>query len=247
MKVCWLSAGVSSFVAGYLSKADLYIYIDVSDQHPDSIRFIKDCETVLGKEIIFLRSQIYENVNDVFYRKRFIRSNTGACCTQALKKSVRKSWELDFLKKYGIDEFYKLTYVWGFDVNEKHRADRVVQYMPEFTHEFPLIDKGMSKESVHGFFENNFSFKRPLMYDLGYSNNNCIGCVKGGMGYWNKIRIDFPKVFKERSECERDIGFSILKECYLDELDPDRGNFNTEVFPQCDILCFLASSDSNTM
>lgn len=31
------------------------------------------------------------------------------------------------------------------------------------------------------------------MYDLGYANNNCIGCVKGGIGYWNKIRIDFPE------------------------------------------------------
>ena len=45
MKVCWLSAGVSSFVAGYLAEnVDHYIYIDIKDQHPDSMRFIKDCE-----------------------------------------------------------------------------------------------------------------------------------------------------------------------------------------------------------
>ncbi len=37
------------------------------------------------------------------------------------------------------------------------------------------------------------------MYDLGYPNNNCIGCVKGGMGYWNKIRKDFPEVFQKRA------------------------------------------------
>ena len=35
MKVVWLSAGVSSFVAGYLAdNVDEYIYIDVEDQHP---------------------------------------------------------------------------------------------------------------------------------------------------------------------------------------------------------------------
>lgn len=47
-KVCWLSAGVSSFIAGYLAEeVDEFIYIDVEDQHPDSMRFIKDCEQFL--------------------------------------------------------------------------------------------------------------------------------------------------------------------------------------------------------
>lgn len=59
-KVCWLSAGVSSFIAGYLNDTaiftdgegkeyrrtpiDEWIYIDIKDQHPDSMRFIRDCE-----------------------------------------------------------------------------------------------------------------------------------------------------------------------------------------------------------
>ena len=57
VKVVWLSAGVSSFVAGYLAKdVDEWIYIDIEDQHPDSRRFIHDCEKVLnGKEQIFKR------------------------------------------------------------------------------------------------------------------------------------------------------------------------------------------------
>lgn len=44
MKVVWLSAGVSSAIAGYLADdVDEYIYIDIEDQHPDSMRFIHDC------------------------------------------------------------------------------------------------------------------------------------------------------------------------------------------------------------
>jgi hypothetical protein len=42
----------------------------------------------------------------------------------------------------------------------------------------------------------------PMMYRLGYSNANCIGCVKGGMGYWNKIRRDFPAEFEELAEAQ---------------------------------------------
>lgn len=83
------------------------------------------------------------------------------------------------------------------------------------------------------------------MYDMGSPNNNCIGCIKGGMGYWNHIRKDFPEIFKKRARLEREVGYSILKESdgtplYLDELAEDRGNMNLEVFPECSIMCYLA-------
>lgn len=53
-KVCWLSAGISSFVAGYLEKdVDEWIYIDIADQHPDSLRFIHDVEKIIGKKVQF--------------------------------------------------------------------------------------------------------------------------------------------------------------------------------------------------
>ena len=81
--------------------------------------------------------------------------------------------------------------------------------------------------------------KRPFMYDLGYSNNNCIGCVKGGMGYWNKIRVDFPEIFEARAKMEREIGSRCLKECYLDELDPSRGKMEEEIMQECGIMCHL--------
>ena len=68
------------------------------------------------------------------------------------------------------------------------------------------------------------------MYDLGYPNNNCIGCVKGGMGYWNKIRVDFPEVFERRVRQERETGRSCIKGIFLDELEPDRGNMHMEIF-----------------
>jgi hypothetical protein len=81
------------------------------------------------------------------------------------------------------------------------------------------------------------------MYDLGYRNNNCIGCVKGGMGYWNKIRKDFPEVFKARAEQEREVGHSCINGVYLDELEPDRGRFDDEVLEECSIFCQMVLTD----
>ena len=95
MKVCWISAGVSSFVAGYLAeKVDEYIYIDIENQHPDSMRFIKDCERALGKPIQILRSD-YRNVQNVIKQFHFINSPYGAKCTEILKKESVKNGNMN--------------------------------------------------------------------------------------------------------------------------------------------------------
>ena len=236
LKVCWVSAGISSFMAGYLAgDVDRWIYIDVSDQHPDSIRFIHDCEKAIGKKIEIVKSSEYRSVEDCIRTAGIIKMPNGfAPCTNWLKKRVRKEWEYQH-------KDYDLTYVWGFDLAEKARAERIIEGNPQANHEFPLIDKKLSKEDVHGLFKRTFDFSRPKMYELGYPNNNCIGCIKGGMGYWNHIRKDFPEVFASRAKLEREVGYSILKDkngpLYLDELAPDRGNMNTEIFPECGIMC----------
>ena len=55
--------------------------------------------------------------------------------------------------------------------------------MPEFEHEYPLTEMNLSKQDAHAILD-RLGIKRPTMYDLVYQNNNCIGCVKGGM--WNE-------------------------------------------------------------
>ena len=81
LKVCWISAGVSSFIAGYLERdtIDKFIYIDIEDQHPDSMRFIKDCEKVLGKEIEILRSP-YGSVENAIRAASVVRLQGGFGC-----------------------------------------------------------------------------------------------------------------------------------------------------------------------
>ena len=234
LNVCWISAGVSSFVAGYLARnvIDKFIYIDIQDQHPDSIRFIKDCEKVLDKQIEILQSP-YKSVEGACKGAGVICSqkNFFYPCTNYLKKRVRKEWELHF-------QDYQLVYYWGMDIDEVNRAQRLIDSNPSQIQRFPLIEKGLTKQEAHGICS-SLGIKRPLMYDLGYNNNNCVGCLKGGMGYWNKIRVDFPDVFNSRAKLERLLGSSILKEFYLDELPPDRGRMTHEVMTDCDIFCLM--------
>ena len=240
LKVCWISAGVSSFIAGYLARdtVDEFIYIDIADQHPDSLRFIADCEKALGKPITILRSNQYSTVEECIVAYGHVGNlRTGFYpCTNWLKKRVRKEWEYEH-------QDCALTYVWGMDLSEKHRAEKLHDSMPQAQHEFPLIDHQLTKADAHAICA-ELGVKRPAMYDMGYSNNNCIGCVKGGQGYWNMMRRDFPKVFESRAKMERKIGNTIMHDkngpIWLDELDPQAGRMTQEITEDCSIFCQMA-------
>lgn len=72
MKVCWFSTGISSFAACYLAKdVDEIIYTHVPNQHPDSLRFLHDCEKLLGRKITVIQSDEYRDVDDVIEKTRF--------------------------------------------------------------------------------------------------------------------------------------------------------------------------------
>jgi len=236
MIVSWFSAGVSSAVATKLAiekYSDIsVVYIHIDSQHSDTMRFVKDCEKWFGVPITILQSE-YKTTINVFRQFRYINGVAGAKCTGILKKRVREQYEKDYFVKNG--NVY-IKQVWGFDLSEKNRADRVLITMPKYQHLFPLIENSISKKEAH-YIIGKAGIKRPVMYDLGYNNNNCIGCVKGGKGYWNKIRRDFPKQFSEMAKVEREVGASCINGVYLDELEVNAGKHNIKIEAECDLLC----------
>jgi len=232
--ISWFSAGVSSAVATKLAidEIDRILYTHIDDQHPDTMRFVKDCEQWFGKTVEILQSPVKTVSAAMSY---FDSRGFGAWspCTQILKRMVRSEFERE-------NKTIKLRYVWGMDFKESDRANRILTAMLKQEHIFPLIEKKLSKVQAHEILAAS-GIKRPTMYELGYHNNNCVGCVKGGMGYWNKIRVDFPHVFKERSQLERDLGGCFIKGVYLDELSPDAGRHESMILDDCGILCELLS------
>ncbi len=229
--VSYFSAGVSSAVATkmLINEIDRIMYTHIDDHHPDSMRFLHDCEQWFHKLIEIMQSR-FKSVDECCRAVSFIRSRAGgAACTTRLKRQVRKDFEHAHKGRLRI--------VWGLDCDELRRCERIVDSMPDHEHVFPLVDAKMTKQDAHQMLR-AAGIKRPVMYDLGYHNNNCVGCVKGGMGYWNHIRVDFPEVFKQRSEMERLIGYPIIgKGIWLDELDPSRGRHAGPICDDCGINC----------
>jgi hypothetical protein len=142
------------------------------------------------------------------------------------------------------DDVHILGFTWN--KNEIKRAKNFRKNNPELLTEDILINAHITRDGCFKMIK-EAGIKPPAMYALGYKNNNCIGCVKGGMGYWNKIRQDFPEVFKEMVEREREMDVAICStkkkgsderiRVFLDELQPGRGNYKTEGSIECGIYC----------
>ena len=236
--LCWYSAGVTSMVAAMKAKECGPItvaYCDTGGEHPDNVRFIKDCERLLGQEIIILRSEKYESIWDVFEKTRYLSGVKGARCTTEMKKLVRR----------GFEDLENDIQVFGFDNSEKIRAEKFVANNPEVTAWFPLIEGNISKQECLDIIA-AAGIELPAMYKMGYKNNNCIGCVKGQSGYWNKIRVDFPEVFDRMAKQERLLNVALnksyagdgkRKRVFLDELDPTAGRYDSELEIKCGLIC----------
>lgn len=239
--VCRFSCGAASAVATKLAlrkygKDRVEItYCDPGSEHPDNGRFLVDCERWFDHPVTVLKSGKYQDTWAVWEGERFIMSREGAPCTGILKREPT----------YGMARPTDVL-VFGYTVEERDRAERFQKQNFEQACEFPLITAMLTKADCKAMVE-RAGISLPIMYQLGYHNNNCIGCCKGGMGYWNKIRIDFPKVFERMAALQRKLGTgsALWREpdgtpITLDSLSPTRGNHDAEPNVECSLLCHLA-------
>jgi len=245
--IAWWSAGITSAVACKMAlemyeNVELY-YIEINSAHSDNERFRKDCEKWYGKKMHSISSSECKNQFEVIEKTGAVNTPQGAPCTKILKKEVR--FELERLHEISLfNNFTILNQVWGFEYlpKEINRAIRHGQQYPNTNPLFPLIEKGLDKNECAGLLI-NAGIELPEMYKLGYSNNNCIGCVKGGKGYWNKIRKDFPFTFERMKLLERKVGYSCINGTFLDELNPKSGRMSKEIMPSCGIICDVDFAD----
>jgi len=236
--VCWFSCGAASAVATKIAISELkegqeliIAYTEVIEEHPDNKRFLADCEKWFGRKILILGNDKYERSIYKVFEKQFIKTPKGSPCTRTLKKSVRQKFEQ-------VND----RQVFGYTAEEQTRLDRFIDANNDVDIWTPLIDKGLGKEDCLAMLK-NAGIELPIMYKLGYHNNNCIGCVKGGMGYWNKIKVDFPEHFDKMAKLERFKNQKVFKDRFLDELKPTDGNYPSEPNIECSIFCQMAEED----
>lgn len=231
----WFSCGVTSAVAIKLA-IDMYgkenilpVYFKINQVHEDNERFLRECEEWYGLDILVVQGK-YKTPIEVADATKYVNGAYGARCTLELKKELRYKIEREMPDYLGQ--------IFGFEYTPKEemRARRFTEQYPKAKPIFPLIDAKITKPEAL-FILAKAGIERPAMYSLGYSNNNCIGCFKGGSGYWNKIRVDFPDIFRATAEMERRVRATCLKRKYLDELSPTAGRKQKIIMPDCGNFC----------
>lgn len=240
--LCWFSCGAASAVAtkhAITHFGEIYEVIPVCcdtrpSEHADNYRFAKECEEWFGRPIVFISSDQYATVDDVFERVGYMSGIKGARCTVELKKKPR----FQFAQPDDV-------HVFGFTSDEAKRIREFSERNPELLLEWVLRDGGITKQDCYRFLQDK-GIELPTMYKLGFDNNNCPGCVKASSPwYWDMVRTHFPEVFQRRCEQSRKIGVRLVEihhheRIFLDELPagPFKRRKKKEVLscgPECGI------------
>ena len=240
--LCHFSCGAASAVATWLALKEQpervkIVNIYVKDEHEDNERFLRDRERWYGVEIERLQREEYgASVDAVIEKHRYLRGPHGARCTIELKKAVRQMIELP------TD-----THVFGYTYDEQRRAERAVEANFGMTFWFPLIEAGLTHQDCLAIV-NDIGIKLPVMYELGFNNNNCIGCLKAeGPAYWLRVKRNFPDVFWKRAAQERELGYALCRvkkqPVFLDELADDVDVSEPDLDLSCSLLCQIAVSE----
>ncbi|RRW57092.1 hypothetical protein EGJ51_20960 [Pseudomonas fulva] len=244
--VCQFSCGAASAVATKLALAEYSATHDVqivnaflANEHLDNRLFAQDCEAWFGQQITVLRDEKYSaNVLEVFRRERYMKGRTGAPCTKILKRRLLDNW-----KQPGD------MMVFGYTAEEADRLDDFRERNPHRPVIAPLIERGLGKEDCKAMIQ-RAGIELPLMYRMGYENANCIGCVKGGEGYFRAIREDFPAQFEALCVIQDDLGSG----SYLFRNRDTNVRFSlrdlgdgpvrrNEKIPSCSFFCEMAEAD----
>lgn len=217
----------------------------IQEEHADNRRFLEDVALWIGGNgiawpIRVLRDEKYgASILQVFKKRRFMKNRFMAPCSHHLKREV-----LAKIAKPG-----DITCI-GYTYEERDRAERLEDLFPKETFRFPLIEQGLKKADCLALVE-RAGIVLPMMYRLGYQNANCIGCVKGGEGYWNKIRRDFPQEFIQIAEVQESLGPGAYlfrdrttgERYSLKDLPPDKGRYQDEPEISCGFLCAMAEEE----
>jgi len=200
--IAWWSGGITSAVTCKIC-IDLYgldsvrlIFIDTKNEDDDTYRFKKDCEDWYGKEIETISGigSKYSSVQDVWVKHKSLNVAHGAVCSSELKRRVREVWEKENTWKHQA---------FGFELSEVKRAKGMTLNHSHTKPIYPLLMFAYTKKDCIKIVQ-DAGLRVPRTYELGFLNNNCFntGCVQGGIGYWQKMKREFPEKFDAMAEME---------------------------------------------
>lgn len=187
-------------------------------EHADIKRFKSEVAAFLGLPITYANMPGWETLSPlkIAVAKGGFQYRPGqALCTYNLKTAPFYRWLKENYPVPNGGTNKEITLVYGFDLTESHRITRrsnILGVMGYLT-EFPLIVKGCISDI------SECGLEKPCVYE-NQKHANCIGCLKAGRQHWYLVYCQYPALFAEALAAEEQIGYSIIKGVFLEELLP---------------------------
>ncbi|WP_156488317.1 phosphoadenosine phosphosulfate reductase family protein [Fictibacillus phosphorivorans] len=232
--IIFFSGGLSSFsVADYVKKNFpndniLLYFTDTLWESMDLYRFINEASDKMELPLL-THSMGLTPVQLMFEQKVIFNSRIGNCskylkmkvAADYLKKGKRPNIEKWRNKQYLKHEDFTTEAILYFGIGfmESHRAAPIQKNWQPFKVEMPLINQLWFE---HAPVLEEYSIRQPILYDYGFSHNNCNGrCVKAGMSHFKRLRSTMPEVFKELVEQEHYLKLYVSEYHYIKNLEVD--------------------------
>ena len=219
--VCYSGGHSSALVAvevsrKYGSENTILLNHDIhsSVENEDIKRFKKEVAEYLNVPITYANHPDWDTKDqfDVVIDANAFKVGKGtALCTHRLKTKPFEKYLSTFFPTKDCTIYY------GFDKNEIHRVQRRSSILGDmgYTSDYPLAL--WTERTI--FSTKEINIEPPLTYSK-WKHANCTGCLKAGKQHWYIVFCERKDIWEKAKQTEEIIGYSIMKEQYLEELEP---------------------------
>ena len=210
-------------VRKYGKESVILLNHDISSkvEHEDIKRFKKEVADYLGIPITYASAEGFDELTPLSVcRKMGTFTGGGArnktICTYYLKTKPFAKWLEDNYPVAKGDVRDDVEFLYGFHRDETARIQRRTGIMLAMGYrtDYPLIWQNRTIEAVE-----EIGISRPRTYNV-FKHANCTGCLKAGKGSWYATYCLRRDIFNEAVEVEKEIGFSIFPDMFLEEMIP---------------------------
>lgn len=186
----------------------------------DVKRFKEEVAGYLGVPLVYANREGFEQDTPLALcrQAKMFRFRGGhSICTYYLKTEPFSKWLSQNYPACARKVSREVTLVYGFGAEEQRRIERRRRILLSqgYRSIFPLADR----EKICVTDIRDLGIWLPKSYTVA-KHANCKGCLKAGRQHWYMVYCLWPWIFEEAVETEEYIGYSILRDVSLRELEP---------------------------
>ena len=189
------------------------LFHDTHREHADTYRYLRQMAERLGIDIT--ERSDGRSVEQVEDDEHALANNRMAFCSRILK-AEQKDRYYEELRAAGVTE---IVLVLGFSSREWQRIQRATMRAAAdgYAVMFPLVTAGITKQECADW---SLALGVPLPSMYRWSDHaNCVGCRRGGKGYWLAVKANEPAIFDAAKAREAEWGHTFLKDTTLANLE----------------------------